>query len=538
MRASEPASGLEVAHSSRVTRTTLCFVMIAAGCGQGADAIDVDASDGDPAVDGATVDAGEADLDAGSVDAASLDAGPVDDPYSDLDVGCAPIFAQSIVPEYHLNVAPGDWATMQDEFLHPQLSEAGTMIEPPYHPTQLHVVEGSAEHDPVDVMIRLNGNTSWLQAIMFDPNPKMQFQIAFNKIDPEGRFQGQRKLKLDMPRNDWTMLQQRVALAWLRGRAGVPAQCANSARVFINGAYYGLFTNVEQQDKGFLKRVYGGDLNDGDLWKGGRVLTTNEEDFSWAQITAMWDVDSLAGLDGLSDLDLSMREWVSEAVIGDADGYNAGRANFFLYDHPGTGRFVWLANDLDTALDADFLAPTTTPVLAPTPSYMPRWERDWHHYLLAMNDPTGVARYVDAMAEQLPKLDPAELDEWITVWSAQIDVAAGADPHRPFTMDTHALAVTRMKTYAPARADYLQTWLSCWDTGGADVDGDGYDLCHDCDDADPAQSPGALEVCDAIDNNCDGRVDNLPDACPASAPATRRAARWQEAMFTAKTAAP
>ena len=191
-------------------------------------------------------------------------------PFSDLDVGCAPIFAQNIVPEYHLTIAPGDWATMENEFLNPQFTASGSIIEPPYHPTQLHIVAGPASHDPPGVVVRLNGNTSWLQAIALDANPKMQFVIAFNKVDPDGRFQELRKVKLDMPRSDWSFLQQRVALAWLRGRAGVPAQCANSARVYINGAYYGLYTNVEFQDKSFLKRVYGGDDNDGDLWKGGR----------------------------------------------------------------------------------------------------------------------------------------------------------------------------------------------------------------------------------------------------------------------------
>ena len=41
-----------------------------------------------------------------------------------------------------------------------------------------------------------------------------------------------------------------------------------------------------------------------------------------------------------------------------------------------------------------------------------------------------------------------------------------------------------------------------------DRDGDGYGAAWDCDDADPAVSPGAAEVCDgAVDEDCDGRVD-------------------------------
>jgi len=42
----------------------------------------------------------------------------------------------------------------------------------------------------------------------------------------------------------------------------------------------------------------------------------------------------------------------------------------------------------------------------------------------------------------------------------------------------------------------------------ADGDGDGFTLSEgDCDDADAAVSPGAEEVCDGVDNNCDGSVD-------------------------------
>lgn len=42
-----------------------------------------------------------------------------------------------------------------------------------------------------------------------------------------------------------------------------------------------------------------------------------------------------------------------------------------------------------------------------------------------------------------------------------------------------------------------------------DHDGDGTPLSGDCDDADPDRSPDAREVLDGIDNDCDGKVDQL-----------------------------
>jgi len=62
------------------------------------------------------------------------------------------------------------------------------------------------------------------------------------------------------------------------------------------------------------------------------------------------------------------------------------------------------------------------------------------------------------------------------------------------------------------------------DRGGfcecVDLDNDGYDICDpghpydsdgyptDCDDDEPMANPGQQEVCDEIDNNCDGLIDN------------------------------
>jgi len=49
---------------------------------------------------------------------------------------------------------------------------------------------------------------------------------------------------------------------------------------------------------------------------------------------------------------------------------------------------------------------------------------------------------------------------------------------------------------------------------GVDADLDGFDACRDCDDASPTVFPGAVDVCDGLDNDCDGVVDNpSPEVC-------------------------
>jgi hypothetical protein len=431
------------------------------------------------------------------------------------DTGCSPIFAQGLLPEYRVTISAEEWTKLEDEFLH-VVERTAMMLDPePYHPVQVTFDDGV--NPPVEIpntLIRLKGASSWLQTIMFDANPKMQFVLAFNEVDPNGRFEGVRKVELDMPRTDTTFIRQRLALHYLR-TAGTYAQCANNARLVINGEYYGLYSHIERLDKEFLQRYWDADgtEDEGDLWKGGRTIKTNEETFSWDRIDAFWhNVNTAAELDALADMDASIYEWAAEAVVGAADGYYNGRANFYLYDHPTRG-FIWMPHDMDTAFADDYLPEDASPQF---PSCAGRWEKDWRHYLLTLNEDAWLERYVSALHEARAAYDIERLQSRVDAWRAQIADAAESDPHRPFSMDMHGGAMDATRRYIVQRPEHVDAWLACRSGGGPDRDGDGFIWCRECDDNDAAVKPGAAETCNLRDDDCDGAVDDMgPDVtCP------------------------
>lgn len=399
-------------------------------------------------------------------DASSMPDGPWIDPNLIIpprdEEGCHAIYAQDYLPTFHLTIAPEEWAGLHDEWingeLYADLEDQGIIENAnPYHPV--------AEFRYGDVVItdahaRLRGNPRY-----WKDQHKMQLQVSFNE-GKKGRFLGLRKLLFDAASYNRSFLRDRLSMAMMRD-LGIRAPCANNARVFVNGEYYGLFTNLERMDKEYLQRAWAANP-DGDLWRrGGWELTTNEETGVTDRIYALRDAATVAEMESLLDVEEAMLLWAAEAMIPNADGFWAGGYNFYIYDDPVRGKFVVLPWDFDNTFNR--LEPTVDPV---TWKKEERFRgRPW--YDLALSDPTWFDYYIATIERVLAEAYvPARFDERIDQWTEQIKEAAFTDPNKPFSNRTYLEDVEATRQFVKARAAFVEEWLLCWQNGGSN-DGEG-----------------------------------------------------------------
>ncbi len=112
-------------------------------------------------------------------------------------------------------------------------------------------------------------------------------------------------------------------------------------------------------------------------------------------------------------------------------------------------------------------------------------------------------------------LDGAEVDAGLNPLNADSDGdglpdGEDSDPLNPL-VDTDGDGLEDSADNCPSVSNADQADLDGDGIGNAcdsDADGDGYTVASgDCNDADATLSPAIAEICDGIDNNCDGSVD-------------------------------
>lgn len=360
-----------------------------------------------------------------------------------------------------------------------------------------------------NVGVRLKGNHSFRSL-----DEKASFKIKFNEYISGTRFLGLEGMTLNSMVVDGSMLREWISYRVFR-QLGVPAPRAGYAEVYVNGDPFGLYLNLEPYDDSFLQRVYADPS--GNLYESessadihGDVEKWDQDegsDHSRADIMALSELaqregnEVFYGDEAAIDMPRFLAFLAGEAIVGHFDGHMGGH-NFFIYHEPAAQQWTYLPWGLDQAL-----------ARKPSP-----YAHEGYLGEKCMLDGQCLEDYVKASNVALTQLGKIDFEAEVGQVIALTDEAMQNDPRRPYSTDTVASGRERSLGYITTRADDLAPALDCLVDGEQpDADGDGFGPCfQDCDETNPNIHPEAEELCDGIDNDCSGFVDDVPSCeCPS-----------------------
>lgn len=222
------------------------------------------------------------------------------------------------------------------------------------------------------VGVRYKGNSSFTLA---GNNPKKPFKIKFNEFRNQTYF-GTKTLNFSNGIGDPTQLREKIGYDIAR-KLG-PAPRANFAHLSIDGRSVGLYTQVEQADKTFLKRWFA--PASGNLFKAGDdgaslaylgsdpslyaasgdyELKTNETAADWTGFARFVDfLNTPADGDFCADRgrfldDENLAKFLAfNAVLSSFDSYNGSGRNWYAYQVDSLGAMRMIPWDLNQAFGA------------------------------------------------------------------------------------------------------------------------------------------------------------------------------------------
>ena len=203
------------------------------------------------------------------------------------------------------------------------------------------------------------------------PSAKKPFKIKFDEFVEDQEFHGLNKLSLSNGYGDPSFLREKIVYDVLNEY--VPSSRANFVKLYINGSYWGLYTNVEQVGKRYIQKEFGGS-EDGNLYKGDPSgdliwdgndqenyyrkyeLKTNEDENDWSDLVDLIDTINNADYnDFRSELEskFHIHNFLFYSAINhffvNLDSYICNGHNYYAYHRDDTGKFVHIPWDFNFA---------------------------------------------------------------------------------------------------------------------------------------------------------------------------------------------
>lgn len=242
--------------------------------------------------------------------------------------------------------------------------------------------DGTQRDTMRDIGFRLRGNTSRAAA-------KKSFKIKFNAYTSGIKYQGVKELNLNGQHNDPTMVREKLFYdVW--NDFGMPPRRTSFSKLYINNRYFGLYTSLEEMDDEWLKKAYGKNNDTGNLYKctypadlkyinddqisyknliantatTGRVydLKTNELADNYSDLVTLikkgnqsTTANIQTELSQILDINLFLKAYALEVMVGHWDDYGYNKNNYFLYHNPKTNIFEYICYDTDNTFGVDWL---------------------------------------------------------------------------------------------------------------------------------------------------------------------------------------
>ncbi len=223
---------------------------------------------------------------------------------------------------------------------------------------------------------RLRGNTS-------REAEKKSFKISFNTFIKGRKFYGIEKLNLNGEHNDPSIMRSKISFDMYK-KAEIAASRTCHINLYINGAFYGLYMNIEHIDEEFVKKHF--DDDSGNLWKclypanleyhgtnqntykqlnnGGTPvyeLKTNEDENDFSKLVSLIvainsnnNTSYQANLESILDVSSFLKYLSWNILLGSWDSYESLANNYYLYYNPSSKQFTFIPYDYDNTFGIDW----------------------------------------------------------------------------------------------------------------------------------------------------------------------------------------